>query len=147
MRLDVAKTSDIKRPLVIMDRWEVMVRHLTRKERQALVQRCSRPKLNAITRQYEDTVDEDLWLKHAPQTYVEGWTGLTRSTLRKLVVLNTEPEENADGEISFDEELLRDLWDELDADVFSAAIMNMSRGLLTAIDLERKKNSTASVDT
>lgn len=139
MRLHVKRESTLVMPLTILDEFIVQVRRLTSRQTQDLFTRCQRPNVLRGTGQPETVLDDELWLRHAPDAYVAGWSGLTASVLRGLGVdLEEDPPTNGDGCIPWDAELARDVWREAQAIRFSVPIVQFSRDMLAAAEREKK---------
>jgi hypothetical protein len=141
MRLKVREVSDLVMPYGVLDGFEVDVRRLTQHQSNDLAKMCSRPVLDPVTRAMVDKLNEDLWAAEAPKRYIADWRGLTASIIRRLGVdLEEDPPAGDDGFIPFDVELATDLWKYAHGDKFAIAICNVSREMLAADELRRKKN-------
>lgn len=138
MKLELLEDTGIVYPLEILDGFTVMVRHRTRKQIQALGKMTSRkrPGPGGVLM---EVIDDELWIQHAPPEYVDGWTGLTNSIIRRLgVPLKTELPETVEEVIEgvarkcipFDLELLRDIWRHALPDKFGDPIVRFARDLL-----------------
>ena len=70
--------------------FEVELANLSRKELVALRKRCISSKFNRKTRAFEDTLDDDKFVKEFTEATVKGWKGLKLSYLEDLVLVNLE---------------------------------------------------------
>ena len=59
-----------------LDGFEVELANLSRKELVALRKRCTQNKFNRKTRQFEESLDEDKFIKEFNSATVKGWKGL-----------------------------------------------------------------------
>src|SRR5512139_30848 len=140
MRLHVKRESTLVMPLTILDEFIVQVRRLTSRQTQDLFNRCQRPNVGRAAGQPDTVLDEEQWLRNAPDAYIAGWAGLTATILRELGIDLEEdpPTTNGTGEIPWDAELARDVWREAQAIKFSIPIVQFSRDMLAAVEREKK---------
>ena len=59
-----------------LDGFEVELANLSRKELVSLRKRCTQNKFNRKTRQFEESLDEDKFIKEFTSATVKGWKGL-----------------------------------------------------------------------
>lgn len=106
----VGSDSPITYECLIVEEFYVDVRHLTTEDLADLGEQCLVTRATRIGRQKE--FDQSLWLERAPDFYLAGTgRGLTPAVIRKLgIILRTEPETNAEGEIPVTPKILRQLW-------------------------------------
>ena len=70
-----------------LDNFEVELANLSRKELVALRKRCTTNKFNRKTRGFEETLDDDKFLKEFTSATVKGWKGLKLAYLEDLVLV------------------------------------------------------------
>jgi len=83
--------------------FEVEVANLSRKELVALRKRCVTTKFDRKTRQPEEILDEDKFVREFAQATIKGWKGLKLKYLEELLLVdlkNNDPE----SELEYDEE-------------------------------------------
>lgn len=83
--------------------FEVEVANLSRKELVALRKRCVTTKFDRKTRQPEEILDEDKFVREFAQATIKGWKGLKLKYLEELLLVdlkNNDPE----SELDYDEE-------------------------------------------
>ena len=73
-----------------LDGFEVELANLSRKELVALRKRCTQNKFNRKTRQFEESLDEDKFIKEFTTATVKGWKGLKLEFLEDLLLVNLE---------------------------------------------------------
>ena len=78
-----------------LDGFEVELANLSRKELIALRKRCTQNKFNRKTRAFEESLDDDKFVKEFTEATVKSWKGLRLKFLEDLVLVelgNNEPE-------------------------------------------------------
>ena len=78
-----------------LDGFEVELANLSRKELIALRKRCTQNKFNRKTRAFEESLDDDKFVKEFTDATVKKWKGLKLKYLEDLVLVelgNNEPE-------------------------------------------------------
>ena len=71
-----------------LDGFEVELANLSRKELVALRKRCTQNKFNRKTRQFEESLDEDKFIKEFTSATVKGWKGLKLEYLEDLLLVD-----------------------------------------------------------
>jgi len=71
-----------------LDGFEVELANLSRKELVALRKKCTQQKFNRKTRAFEETLDDDKFVKEFTNSTVKGWKGLQLSFLEDLVLVD-----------------------------------------------------------
>ena len=71
-----------------LDGFEVELANLSRKELVALRKRCTQNKFNRKTRQFEESLDEDKFIKEFTSVTVKGWKGLKLEYLEDLLLVD-----------------------------------------------------------
>tara|TARA_R100001015_G_C4579151_1_gene135949 strand:- start:351 stop:794 length:444 start_codon:yes stop_codon:yes gene_type:complete len=71
-----------------LDDFEVELANLSRKELVALRKRCTQNKFNRKTRGFEETLDEEKFVKEFSQATVKGWKGLKLKYLEDLLLVD-----------------------------------------------------------
>ena len=71
-----------------LDGFEVELANLSRKELVALRKRCTSSKFNRKTRGFEESLDDEKFVKEFTESTVKGWKGLKLSYLEDLVLVN-----------------------------------------------------------
>jgi len=82
-----------------LDGFEVELANLSRKELLALRKRCTQNKFNRKTRGFEETLDDEKFVKEFTQATVKGWKGLKLKYLEDLVLVDLKGQ---DTEIELD---------------------------------------------
>tara|TARA_B110001454_G_C12403914_1_gene302141 strand:+ start:80 stop:529 length:450 start_codon:yes stop_codon:yes gene_type:complete len=70
-----------------LDKFEVELANLSRKELIALRKRCTSNKFNRKTRAFEEVLDDDKFVKQFTDATVKSWKGLKLSYLEDLVLV------------------------------------------------------------
>ena len=70
-----------------LDKFEVELANLSRKELIALRKRCTQNKFNRKTRAFEEVLDDDKFVKEFTDATVKSWKGLKLSYLEDLVLV------------------------------------------------------------
>jgi hypothetical protein len=83
-----SKTAKVEFPG--LDGFEVELANLSRKELVALRKRCTSNKFNRKTRAFEESMDDDKFLKEFTSATVKGWSGLKLKYLEDLILVNLE---------------------------------------------------------
>ena len=84
--------------------FKVKLAFLSREELVKLRKACVTTKFNKRTRQPEDELNEDLFLKNYVNSVVKGWTGLKYSYLNTLMLVDLAGVKDLDEELEFNEE-------------------------------------------
>lgn len=84
--------------------FKVKLAFLSREELVKLRKSCVTTKFNKRTRQPEDELNEDLFLKNYVNSVVKGWTGLKYSYLNTLMLVDLAGVKDLDEELEFNEE-------------------------------------------
>ena len=71
-----------------LDGFEVELANLSRKELVALRKKCTQQKFNRKTRAFEETLDDDKFVKEFTNSTVKGWKGLKLSYLEDLILVD-----------------------------------------------------------
>ena len=71
-----------------LDGFEVELANLSRKELVSLRKRCTQNKFNRKTRQFEESLDEDKFIKEFTSATVKGWKGLKLEYLADLLLVD-----------------------------------------------------------
>ena len=71
-----------------LDGFEVELANLSRKELVALRKKCTQQKFNRKTRAFEETLDDDKFVKEFTNSTVKGWKGLQLCFLEDLVLVD-----------------------------------------------------------
>ena len=71
-----------------LDGFEVELANLSRKELVSLRKRCTQNKFNRKTRQFEESLDEDKFIKEFTSVTVKGWKGLKLEYLEDLLLVD-----------------------------------------------------------
>tara|TARA_R110000823_G_scaffold123907_3_gene250127 strand:- start:591 stop:1037 length:447 start_codon:yes stop_codon:yes gene_type:complete len=78
-----------------LDTFEVELANLSRKELVSLRKRCTTNKFNRKTRGFEESLDEEKFVKEFSEATVKGWKGLKLGYLEDLLLVdltNKDPE-------------------------------------------------------
>ncbi len=86
-----------------LDGFSVEVANLSRKELMSLRKKCTSQKFDRRTRQLEEILDEDKFVKFFTKASVKNWKGLTVEHTSSLMLISAD-EENKDTEVPFSEE-------------------------------------------
>ena len=70
--------------------FSVEVANLSRKELNGLRKRCTESKFDRKTRQVEETLDEEKFLREFSRSTVKNWKGLTLEHLETLLLIDVE---------------------------------------------------------
>ena len=71
-----------------LDGFEVELANLSRKELIALRKRCTSNKFNRKTRAFEESLDDNKFIKEFTSSTVKGWKGLKLAYLEDLIMQN-----------------------------------------------------------
>ena len=71
-----------------LDGFEVELANLSRKELVSLRKRCTQNKFNRKTRQFEESLDEDKFIKEFTSATVKGWKGFKLEYLEDLLLVD-----------------------------------------------------------
>ena len=86
-----------------LDGFSVEVANLSRKELMSLRKKCTSQKFDRRTRQLEEILDEDKFVKFFTKASVKNWKGLTVEHTSSLMLISAD-EENKDTEVPFSED-------------------------------------------
>ena len=86
-----------------LDGFEVELANLSRKELVALRKKCTSQKFNRKTRGFEESLDDDKFVKEFTNSTVKGWKGLQLGYLEDLVLVDLKGQ-NASEELEYTEE-------------------------------------------
>jgi hypothetical protein len=73
-----------------LDNFEVELANLSRKELLALRKRCTENKFNRKTRGFEESLNDEKFVKEFTEATVKGWRGLKLKYLEDLVLVDIE---------------------------------------------------------
>ena len=76
-----------------LDGFEVELANLSRKELVALRKKCTQQKFNRKTRAFEETLDDDKFVKEFTNATVKGWKGLQLGFLEDLVLVDLKSQD------------------------------------------------------
>lgn len=96
-------------PVEGFDGFEVKVAYLSREELSKIRNSCTRVAFNPKTRQREDNIDSELFVKEFVKAVVLDWKGLTLDIASKLLPLEVPPDVDMTQEIEFSQESALDL--------------------------------------
>ena len=71
-----------------LDKFEVELANLSRKELIALRKRCTEQKFNRKTRGFEETLNDEKFIKEFTNSTVKGWKGLKLEYLEDLLLVD-----------------------------------------------------------
>lgn len=86
-----------------LDGFEVELANLSRKELVALRKKCTSQKFNRKTRGFEESLDDDKFVKEFTNSTVKGWKGLQLGYLEDLVLVDLKGQ-NASEDLEYTEE-------------------------------------------
>jgi len=86
-----------------LDKFEVELANLSRKELVALRKRCTEQKFNRKTRGFEETLNDEKFIKEFTAATVKGWRGLKLEYLEDLLLVDLK-EEDPSHELDYSEE-------------------------------------------
>ena len=78
-----------------LDGFEVELANLSRKELVALRKKCTQQKFNRKTRAFEETLDDDKFVKEFTNSTVKGWKGLQLGFLEDLVLVDLKNQDTS----------------------------------------------------
>ena len=78
-----------------LDGFEVELANLSRKELVALRKKCTTQKFNRKTRAFEETLDDDKFVKEFTNSTVKGWKGLQLGFLEDLVLVDLKNQDTS----------------------------------------------------
>ena len=78
-----------------LDGFEVELANLSRKELVALRKKCTTQKFNRKTRAFEETLDDDKFVKEFTNSTVQGWKGLQLGFLEDLVLVDLKNQDTS----------------------------------------------------
>ena len=79
-----------------LDGFEVELANLSRKELVNLRKRCTTNKFNRKTRGFEETLDEEKFVKEFSESTVKGWKGFKLGYLEDLLLVDLKGEDPSD---------------------------------------------------
>jgi len=83
--------------------FEVELANLSRKELVNLRKKCTSSKFNRKTRAFEESLDDDKFVKEFTESTVKGWRGLKLSYLEDLIFVDLEGQDpNAEMDFSLE---------------------------------------------
>ena len=83
--------------------FEVELANLSRKELLALRKRCTQNKFNRKTRAFEETLDEEKFVKEFSESTVKGWKGFKLAYLEDLLLVDIS-KQNPETFLEYSEE-------------------------------------------
>ena len=86
-----------------LEGFEVELANLSRKELGNLRKKCTTNKFNRKTRMFEDSLDENKFVKEFTSATVKNWKGLTVEHTSSLMLISADAE-NKDTDVPFSEE-------------------------------------------
>ena len=86
-----------------LDGFEVELANLSRKEMVNLRKKCTTNKFNRKTRGFEESLDEDKFVKEFSEATIKNWKGLKLSYLEDLVLVDLK-NQDLDKELDFSSE-------------------------------------------
>lgn len=86
-----------------LEGFSVEVANLSRKELMALRKKCTSQKFDRRSRQLEEILDEDKFVKFFTKASVKNWKGLTVEYTSSLMLISAD-DTNKDDEVPFSEE-------------------------------------------
>ena len=86
-----------------LEGFEVELANLSRKELVALRKRCTQNKFNRKTRAFEESLDDDKFVKEFSEATVKGWKGLRLKYLEDLLLVDITGK-NVDEELPYNAE-------------------------------------------
>ena len=78
-----------------LEDFEVELANLSRKELVALRKKCTQNKFNRKTRAFEESLDDDKFVKEFTNATVKGWKNLQLGYLEDLLLVNLEGQDTA----------------------------------------------------
>lgn len=76
--------------------FEVQVTYLAREELLKVRNKCLKQKFNKKTRQFEDELDDDRFLKEYVKGVIKGWVGLKYANLGELLLVDVSAQDPKD---------------------------------------------------
>jgi hypothetical protein len=86
-----------------LDGFEVELANLSRKELVALRKRCTQNKFNRKTRQFEEQLDDNKFVKEFTEATVRGWKGLKLKYLEDMILVDLKGQDS-DADLDYTEE-------------------------------------------
>ena len=96
-----SKTSWVEFPG--LDGFEVELANLSRKELQNIRKNCLNNKFNRKTRQFEESLDDDKFVKEFAEKTVKNWKGLKLKYLEDLILVDLQGQD-VDSELNFSQD-------------------------------------------
>jgi len=126
------KVVSVAYPDPDLDGFSVDVVYVSRDTLNSIRRRCTTASYSKATRQIEETLDEDLFLKAYITSVVKGWKGFKLTYLREFLpveIPEAKDDEEAELELDFSEKNLVDLVK--NSSVFDTWISTISSDLAT----------------
>ena len=96
-----SKTSWVEFPG--LDGFEVELANLSRKELQNIRKNCIQNKFNRKTRQFEESLDDDKFVREFAEKTVKNWKGLKLKYLEDLILVDLKGQD-VESELDFSQE-------------------------------------------
>ncbi len=96
-----SKTITMEYPGI--EEFEVQITYLAREELLKIRNKCLKQKFNKKTRQFEDELDDDIFLTEYVKGVIKGWTGLKYANLGELLLVDVSAQ-NAEDELAYTQE-------------------------------------------
>ena len=93
-----------------LDGFEVELANLSRKELIALRKKCTSNKFNRKTRAFEESLNDEKFVKEFTEATVKGWKGLKLKYLEDLLLVNLEGQD-VEKELDYTEDNAKQLVD------------------------------------
>ena len=86
-----------------IEEFEVQITYLAREELLKIRNKCLKQKFNKKTRQFEDELDDDIFLTEYVKGVIKGWKGLKYNRLGELILVDVSAQ-NPEDELEFTQE-------------------------------------------
>ena len=96
-----SKTITMEYPGI--EEFEVQITYLAREELLKIRNKCLKQKFNKKTRQFEDELDDDIFLTEYVKGVIKGWKGLKYNRLGELILVDVSAQ-NPEDELEFTQE-------------------------------------------
>ncbi len=96
-----SKTITMEYPGI--EEFEVQITYLAREELLKIRNKCLKQKFNKKTRQFEDELDDDIFLTEYVKGVIKGWKGLKYNRLGELILVDVSAQ-NPEDELAFSQE-------------------------------------------
>lgn len=100
--LTPSKTIEVEYPN--KEGFKVTVSFLSREELVKLRKACVTTKFNKRTRQPEDELNEDLFMRNYVNAVVKGWSGLKYKYLEDMILIDLSAVTNVEDELTYSQE-------------------------------------------